>query len=125
MEHAITIPRPKQEYYRLVEDGKLDEEASVELLDGRIVPMSPVGPDHQQTVRTLYRAFLRQEDGRFETDQDSPLPIPDHDEPRPDVLLYRPGAANRHHHATPADVLLGEYGFSLNNVCERAMALLA
>jgi Uma2 family endonuclease len=95
-----------EEYYRLVQEGLLDEDARVELLDGRIVPMSPIGPRHQRIVTKLLRAFIRQERGHFVAEQDCPLPIPDHDEPEPDLVLYRPGAADEQHHVRPADVLL-------------------
>jgi Uma2 family endonuclease len=100
--HRFTI----EEYYRLVEEGRLEEDARVELLDGQIIPMSPVGPRHQRIVSKLFRAFIGQEHGRFETEQGPPLPIPDHDEPQPDILLYRPGAANEQHHVQPVDVFL-------------------
>jgi Uma2 family endonuclease len=96
-----------EEYHRLVEEGILEEKPhSVELLGGRIVPMSPIGPRHSWIVNKLFRAFIAQENGRFETVQDCPLPIPDHDEPEPDILLCRPGAADEEHHARPADVFL-------------------
>jgi Uma2 family endonuclease len=96
-----------EEYHRLVEEGILEERPhSVELLDGRIVPMSPIGPRHSWIVNKLFRAFIAQENGRFETVQDCPLPIPDHDEPEPDLLLYRPGALSDEHHVRPADVFL-------------------
>ena len=96
-----------EEYHRLVEEGRLEEQPrSVELLDGRIVPMSPIGPRHQWIVTKLFKAFTRQERGRFEASQDCPLPIPDHDEPEPDLLLYRPGALSDEHHVRPADVFL-------------------
>ena len=101
--HRFTL----EEYHRLVKEGLLEEQPhSVELLDGRIVPMSPIGPRHYWIVNQLFRAFIRQENGRFETGQDCPLPIPDHDEPEPDILLYRPGAANEERQVQPADVLL-------------------
>jgi Uma2 family endonuclease len=96
-----------EEYHRLVEEGLLEEQPhSVELLDGRIVPMSPIGPRHQWIVTKLLHAFIRQEGGRFEAGQDCPLPIRPHDEPEPDLVLYRPGAATEEHHAQPADVFL-------------------
>ena len=96
-----------EEYHRLVEEGLLEEQPhTVELLEGRIVPMSPIGPEHQWIVNELLHAFIGQEGGRFKTGQDSPLPIPDHDEPEPDLLLYRPGAADKQHHVRPADVFL-------------------
>ena len=101
--HRFTI----EEYHRMVEEGSLEEKPhSLELLDGRIVPMSPIGPEHQWIVNELLHAFIRQEGGRFKTGQDSPLPIPDHDEPEPDLLLYRPGAAGKQHHVRPAEVFL-------------------
>ena len=77
-----------EEYHRLVEDGILEEDARVELLEGRIVAMSPIRPRHQRIVTKLFKTFTRQERGRFVAEQDWPLPIPDHDEPEPDLLLY-------------------------------------
>ena len=35
-----------EEYYRLVEAGILEEDARVELLDGQLIPMAPIGPEH-------------------------------------------------------------------------------
>ncbi|MBW0000310.1 MAG: Uma2 family endonuclease [Verrucomicrobia bacterium] len=95
-----------EEYHRLVEDGILEEDARVELLEGRIVAMSPIRPRHQRIVTKLFKTFTRQERGRFVAEQDCPLPIPDHDEPEPDLVLYRPGAADEQRHVRPADVLL-------------------
>jgi len=96
-----------QEYHRLVEEGLLEEQPrSVELLDGWIVPMSPIGPRHYWIVNELLHDFIRQEDGRFRTGQDCPLPIPDHDEPEPDLVLHRPGAATEDRQVHPADAFL-------------------
>jgi Uma2 family endonuclease len=95
-----------EEYYRLVEAGLLDEDARVELLDGRIVPMAPIGPEHQWVVDALIRAFLEQEKGRFRTSQGRPLPIPVWSVPEPDLMLYRIGAAHRQRHVQPEDVFL-------------------
>jgi Uma2 family endonuclease len=95
-----------EEYYRLVEAGILEEDARVELLDGQIIPMSPIGPRHEWLIMQLRRAFERQQHGRFETDKGRPLPIPNHNEPEPDLMLYRPGAADAQHHVRPADAFL-------------------
>jgi len=100
--HRYTL----DEYHRLVEEGRLEEDARVELLEGRIVPMSPIGPLHERVVFTLERAFIAQEHGRFETNKATPLPIRPSNEPQPDLLLYRPGAATKAHHAQPADAFL-------------------
>ncbi|MBV9488504.1 MAG: Uma2 family endonuclease [Verrucomicrobia bacterium] len=95
-----------QDYHRLVEAGTLAEDARVELLEGRIVPMSPIGPRHRWTVSKLLQAFTQQQRGRYETLQDAPLPIPEHDEPQPDLMLCRPGTATPWEHPKPADVFL-------------------
>jgi Uma2 family endonuclease len=68
--------------------------------------MSPIGPRHYWIVNELLHDFIRQEDGRFRTGQDCPLPIPDHDEPEPDLVLYRPGAATEDRQVQPADAFL-------------------
>jgi Uma2 family endonuclease len=55
--HRFTI----EEYHRLVEEGCLEEKArSVELLDGRIVAMSPIGPRNERVVFRRERAFISQ-----------------------------------------------------------------
>src|SRR5689334_2632634 len=95
-----------QAYHRLVNEGILEEDARVELLDGRIVSMSPIGPRHRWTVSKLLQAFTQQQRGRYETLQDAPLPLPEHDEPQPDLMLCRPESATAWEHPKPADVFL-------------------
>jgi Uma2 family endonuclease len=100
--HRFTL----EEYYRLVEDGLLEEDARVELLDGKIIPMSPVGPRHEGVLFRLNQALADQARGRFQMDKARPLPIPDHNEPQPDLMLFRVGAVSDEHHVQPADVFL-------------------
>ena len=100
--HRYTI----EEYYRLVEEGLLEEDARVELLDGKIIPMSPVGPRHEGVLFRLNQAIAGQARGRFQMDKATPLPIPDHNEPQPDLMLFRVGAVSDEHHVQPADVFL-------------------
>ena len=95
-----------EEYYRLVEAGILEEDARVELLDGQLIPMSPIGPRHQRIVSKLLHAFIHEERGLFVAEQGCPLPIPVHDVPEPDLVLYRPGTADEQRHVRPADVFL-------------------
>ena len=94
-----------EEYYRLVEAGILEEDARVELLDGQIIPMAPIGPEHHWILEELNEAFLRQRDERFKVGPGRSLPIRPHDVPEPDLVLYRPGMGRRQHVNT-ADVLL-------------------
>ena len=100
--HRFTL----KEYYRLLEDGLIEEDAHVELLNGKIVPMSPVGPRHEGVLFRLNQAIAGQARGRFQMDKARPLPIPEHSEPQPDLMLFRLGALSDEHHVQPADVFL-------------------
>jgi Uma2 family endonuclease len=99
--HRFTI----EEYYRLAEVGILEEDARVELLDGQIIPMAPIGPEHHWILDTLTRTFNRQEDDRYRVGPGRSLPIPRHNVPEPDLVIYRSGIG-RQRHLTAADVLL-------------------
>ena len=94
-----------EEYYRLVEAGILEEDARVELLDGQIIPMAPIGPEHHWILDQLNAAFVEQRAGRFNVGPGRSLPIRPHDVPEPDLVLYRLGTRRRQHLAA-ADVLL-------------------
>ena len=99
-----------EEYYRLVEAGILEEDARVELLDGQIIPMAPIGPEHHWILDELNETFVAQlvaqpQRGRFKVGPGRSLPIRPHDVPEPDLVLYRTGIGRRKH-LTAADVLL-------------------
>src|SRR6188768_1512832 len=53
------------EYHRLGEEGVLDEDARVELVDGRIVEMPPIGPRHLFNVNHLNQLFMLRLLGRI------------------------------------------------------------
>jgi Uma2 family endonuclease len=94
-----------EEYYRLAEAGILEEDARVELLDGQIIPLAPIGPEHHWLLDHLTRIFNRQEDDRFGVGPGRSLPIRPHNVPEPDLVIYRSGVSRRRH-LTAADVLL-------------------
>lgn len=79
-----------EEYHKLGEVGIFDEDDRVELLDGEIILMSPVGYRHAKAVRRLLKAFIRHSRDRFEVDAQDPVIISDYSEPQPDVLLLAP-----------------------------------
>jgi Uma2 family endonuclease len=94
-----------EDYYRLVEAGILEEDARVELLDGQIIPMAPIGPEHHWILAELNEAFVDQRGRRFKVGPGRSLVIRPRDVPEPDLVLYRPDLSRRQQ-ATPADVLL-------------------
>jgi hypothetical protein len=51
MPGAVLHRFTREDYYRLAEGGALSPNERVELLDGRVVDMFPIGPFHGSTVR--------------------------------------------------------------------------
>jgi len=95
------------EYYRMAETGILRPDARVELLDGKINDMSPIGPFHSGLVKRLSRIFNLQAKGRWTVATQDPLHLDDHSEPQPDVMLLQPAADDYiSRHPQPEDVFL-------------------
>jgi Uma2 family endonuclease len=103
----LTRPFTVEEYYRMAEAGILGEDDRVELLDGEIVQMSPIGSRHAACVARLNRKFTRALGERAIVQVQNPLRLSQRSEPQPDLCLLRPrpdyyaGA-----HPGPGDALL-------------------
>jgi Uma2 family endonuclease len=95
------------EVYRMVEAGVLRENEPVELIDGRLVLVSPQGPLHSVTTirfADALRAVLAPGEGLRE---EKPLACPPSDLPEPDVCVARGSlAAWATAHPTGQDALL-------------------
>ena len=95
------------EYYRMAETGVLRPDARVELLDGKIIDMSPIGPFHGGLVNRLIRKFAKLSNGRWMLSAQNPLRLDDQSEPEPDVMLLKPAADDyTSRHPQPDDVFL-------------------
>ena len=95
------------EYYRMGESGILKPDERVELIEGEILLMPPIGPIHAGNVDDFIAVFAQYAFGRFRIRIQNPLRLDDGSEPEPDVVLLRP-REDRYttSHPTPADVLL-------------------
>ena len=84
-----------EEYHALAEAGILTENDRVELIDGQIITMSPIGNGHLHCVNRLTRLFatrLYQDDPPDAVvSVQNPVRLNDYREPEPDVVLLRPG----------------------------------
>jgi Uma2 family endonuclease len=85
------------EYYKLAEVGVLRPKERDELLDGLLVQMAPIGPRHQSIVDQLNEEFSAQNRGRYKVSPGRPIPIPDFNEPQPDMVLFKKGVPTERH----------------------------
>jgi Uma2 family endonuclease len=95
------------EYHRMAEVGILTREDRVELIDGDIVEMTPIGPLHLRCVMFLTDVFVRRLEGRALVSPQGSLRLHRRTEPEPDIALLRPPLA-RYGKAIPgpSDTLL-------------------
>jgi len=96
-----------EEYHRMAEAGILSEDDRVELIEGELVTMSPIGSRHAGVVDRLNRLFSRRAGEGIIVRVQNPLRLSAHSEPQPDVALlrYRPDFYASAHPG-PEDVLL-------------------
>src|ERR1041385_5990848 len=96
-----------EEYYRMAETGVLKHDARVELLDGEIIDMSPIGPFHGGVTDYLNEVFTAASQNRWRTRIQNALRLDSHSEPQPDVVLAKPSPdLYRRRHPRPEDVYL-------------------
>jgi Uma2 family endonuclease len=90
---AVEIARRRftvDEYHRMGEAGILREDDRVELIDGEIVEMTPIGSRHAGCVNRLNHIFGRALGERVVVAVQNPLSAPPASEPQPDLMLLRP-----------------------------------
>ncbi len=95
------------EYYRMAETGILGPEDRVELIDGEIIQMSPIGYRHVTCVNLITDLFTSLFRGRAIVSVKNPLRLSNYTEPEPDIVLlkFQPDFY-RDRRFTAADVLL-------------------
>ena len=95
------------DYYAMAKAGILTRDDRVELLDGDIIAMPPIGNWHQASVNRLTDLLHMPLHGRIVFSAQGPTRLSDVSEPQPDVMLlkwredYYEGG-----HPRPSDVLL-------------------
>lgn len=96
-----------EEYQRMGETGILGEDDRVELIEGRIVRMTPIGIPHTGAVKELLGLFSELAGARAVLSVQDPVVLGELSEPQPDVVLLKPPRATyRRRHPRPEDVLL-------------------
>ncbi|HEX6748011.1 MAG TPA: Uma2 family endonuclease [Longimicrobium sp.] len=101
--HRFTV----DEFHRMGEAGILAEDDRVELIDGEIVEMTPIGSRHSTCVRRLDRWLQKLVGDGAVVSAQQPLTLANDGEPLPDVALLRPRVDEyADSHPTGADALL-------------------
>jgi Uma2 family endonuclease len=101
--HRLTVA----DYYRMGEVGILAPDARVELIDGQIIDMAPIGSPHVSAVLQLDYLLKEVVKGKALVLVQSPIVLGDYSAPQPDLALLRPRADYyRSSLAGPDDVLL-------------------
>jgi Uma2 family endonuclease len=96
-----------EEFERLGEAGILRQDARLELIEGEIIEMSPIGSLHAACVKFLTGLLSRLFGGTFIVGVQDPVRLNDFSEPQPDISLLRwRDDYYREAHPAPADVLL-------------------
>jgi len=77
------------EYYRMAEVGILTPHERVELIEGEIVRMSPIGLRHAACVNRTADLFMLKFRGKTTVTVQNPAHLNQYNEPQPDILLLK------------------------------------
>jgi Uma2 family endonuclease len=80
------------EFYRMAEVGILEPDARLELLEGEIVEMSPVGVRHVACVNRANALFSKHFGDRTIVSVQNPVQLSEYTEPQPDIVMLKPRA---------------------------------
>ena len=110
---AVEVERARrlftvEEYERMVETGILTEDDRVELIEGEIVEMSPIGDRHAAFVANLNHLLVHAVGDRARVWVQGPVRVPPRSKPQPDLALLRPRSYVRAGAATEDALLVIE-----------------
>ncbi|MEP7337179.1 MAG: Uma2 family endonuclease [Acidobacteriota bacterium] len=77
------------EYHQMTAAGVFDEDDRLELIDGEIVEMSPIGPRHVAAVNRLNRVLSLQLADIAIISVQNPVELSRYSEPQPDLTLLK------------------------------------
>jgi Uma2 family endonuclease len=105
----LTVPRrliTVDQFHRMGEAGIFHENEHIELIEGELIQMAPIGGHHLQLVNVLTRLLDRQVADEGVVSPQNPISLPPDNEPQPDIAILRPANLRRRVVPTAQDVLL-------------------
>jgi Uma2 family endonuclease len=95
------------ECLRMVEAGILSESDRIELIDGELVAMTPIGAPHNAAVDRANRAMVNATGDRAIVRTQGSVGLDEYNAPQPDVVLLRPQEDFYYYQLPgPSDILL-------------------
>jgi Uma2 family endonuclease len=95
------------DYYKMADAGILSEHDRMELIEGEIIVISPMGPHHAAIVARVNHLLLALFREKAHLRPQLPLRLNDFNEPQPDIVLLKPRRDfYSSKHPGPADVFL-------------------
>ncbi len=95
------------DYYKMAEAGILHEDDRVELIEGEVITMTPIGSRHAACVSRINKLFSRALSDAVILRVQDPIRLDDFNEPEPDLALVAFRADfYAEQHPRPEDVLL-------------------
>lgn len=111
MSAVAPLPKPHRysvdDFYRMADTGILKQGDRVELIEGEIIDMPPIGLEHAYGVTRLSTLFTRKLGPHAIVYSQNPIYLNPHSEPQPDIVLLRYREDfYRHSRPSPEDILL-------------------
>jgi Uma2 family endonuclease len=94
------------EWHKMGRLNLFPADARMELIEGEIIDMAPIGPSHAGCVINLIELFASQKGKTALINVQNPIQLSDISEPEPDLTLLRPASVYRERHPTAEDILL-------------------
>ena len=120
--HQEVADRPERlftraDYHAMFASGILREDERVELIDGRIIAMMPIGPRHAGSANRLIENLRDQYRKEAIIVAGNPVALGEKSEPQPDIAVLRPRADyySSSHPAPDEVILLVEISDSTRN----------
>ena len=91
----LSIPRrllTVDEYHAIGTAGVLKEDDRIELIEGELIEMAPIGSRHVAKVNWLARLLSQHVGDHAIVSVQNPVALPPHSEPQPDIALLKPRA---------------------------------
>ncbi len=100
--HKLTV----DDYHKLGDAGVLNEDSRVELIEGELIEMAPIGGPHMGLINRLNKLLVFAVGDAGVVSVQNAVTLPPWSEPQPDFAILRPGADTRHAPVpNPPDVL--------------------